>query len=105
VKKVLALAVLSGVLAGLGAACVHAPRRTVGHQVALSKCGACHQRPEPGLHDRGFLVAELEVHRQRAPLSDSERRALLEYLSSDRSEREQVSVSPSPAHAGARHAP
>lgn len=62
-------------------ACGHTPPvRSPGHHLAVSKCGACHLRPEPGALERDFLARTLVGHSSRAPMSDGERRALLDYL-------------------------
>ena len=55
--------------------------RSPGQSLVLSKCGACHLRPEPGTLDREFLAEILTVgHRSRVPMSDVQRGALLDYL-------------------------
>lgn len=74
-------AVLSIAIAVAAAACGHTPPpRSPGHQLALSKCGACHLRPEPGTIERASLATTLERHASRAPMSEGERHALLDYL-------------------------
>ena len=67
-------------LCAAGVACATIPRAP-GERLYLSKCGACHQRPEPGGFDRSGWKEILEGHRKRFPLGDDEVRALSEFLS------------------------
>jgi len=78
----LALLVVSS--AALLTACAGGPPRSPGEQLHLSKCGACHVRPEPGRFDRAGWEAVLEGHRTRFPLEGADRRALVDFLAADR---------------------
>lgn len=77
-----------GALAGLGlllGGCMGGgPPRSRGEQLHLSKCGACHLRPERGRFDRAGWQTVLERHKTRFPLSDADRAQLVDFLARDR---------------------
>ncbi len=75
---VAALAAGSIVAVACGAA-VQRPR-PFGATLHLAKCGSCHARPEPGRFDEAGWATVLTRHRRRAPMSDADRSALLEFL-------------------------
>ncbi|MBI5503065.1 MAG: hypothetical protein HY907_22660 [Deltaproteobacteria bacterium] len=73
-----------GLLAALlaGAWSCGAVMRSPGEQLLVSKCGACHPRPERERFDRAGWEEVLERHRERVPLDEAQRRDVLEWLGS-----------------------
>jgi hypothetical protein len=68
-----------GALLVLGA-CATTGALTYGERLSRAKCGACHVRPTPTRLAPDAWPALLDAHRERVPLGDEERAALLAYL-------------------------
>ncbi len=49
--------------------------------VHRTKCGACHERVEPGMRSREELERALARHRNRVKLTEAEWGAMIDYLS------------------------
>ena len=49
--------------------------------VHRAKCGACHDRVEPGMRSREELERALAKHRTRVKLTEAEWGAMIDYLS------------------------
>lgn len=46
----------------------------------MSKCGACHERPQPKLRPRAYIESALQRHKRRVSLDDDEWAAMVDFL-------------------------
>ncbi len=78
------MAVTAGIIAaaffGCAAATTGAPE-SPGEKILVSKCGACHIRPDRDEFGREGWEKVLDKHENRVPLKSQQRRNLLEFLS------------------------
>lgn len=46
----------------------------------LSKCGACHERPQPKLRPRDYIESAMKRHKKRVPMDDDEWAAMVDFM-------------------------
>lgn len=46
----------------------------------LSKCGSCHERPQPKLRPRDYIEAAMKRHKRRVSLDDDEWAAMIDFM-------------------------
>jgi cytochrome c5 len=52
-----------------------------GADIWTSKCGACHERPQPKLRSRSYITDAMSRHHRRVSLDEDEWAAVIEFMS------------------------
>lgn len=46
----------------------------------VSKCGSCHERPQPKLRSRDYIESAMKRHKKRVSLDEEEWQAMIDFM-------------------------
>lgn len=86
-----ALGMLASACTVKGSTDVESPSAPPIAAVHKSKCGGCHEAPEPGRRERSYAAAAMSRHEKRVRLTSDEWKQMVDYLAATSAQAKAVS--------------